>query len=165
MVLFHTSKIEWSTHTFFIGSDMFVLLKESLRIKAIKIICIDNDSENIIAYWKESKQNEALADKCDSFHTVNSWWVLGMGSAARGKTCNLFPHLCFETVLPALKLTQNCYLHYKHFFHKNWQLNHKLTPPLLRKCRTERWKSVLTMWQNMEVMVLRKSQFSNSLLN
>ena len=37
-----------------------------------KNICIDNDSENIIAYWKESKQNEALADKCDSFHTVKA---------------------------------------------------------------------------------------------
>ena len=25
--------------------------------------------------------------------------------------CNLYPHLCLET-FPALKLTQNCYLHY-----------------------------------------------------
>ena len=26
--------------------------------------------------------------------------------------CNLYPHLCLETVFPALKLTQNCYLPY-----------------------------------------------------
>ena len=27
-------------------------------------------------------------------------------------SCNLYPHLCLETVFPALKLTQNFYLHY-----------------------------------------------------
>ena len=26
--------------------------------------------------------------------------------------CNLYPHLCLETVFPALKLTQNCYRPY-----------------------------------------------------
>ena len=26
--------------------------------------------------------------------------------------CNLYPHLCLETLFPAVKLTQNCYLHY-----------------------------------------------------
>ena len=40
---------------------------------------------------------------------------LEAGSAATGKFCNLYPHLCLETVFTALKLTQlptNCYLHY-----------------------------------------------------
>ena len=26
--------------------------------------------------------------------------------------CNLYPDLCFEIEFPALRLTQNCYLHY-----------------------------------------------------
>ena len=37
---------------------------------------------------------------------------LAVGTAAAGTFCNLYPHLCLETVFPALKLTQNCYLHY-----------------------------------------------------
>ena len=62
--------------------------------------------------WEESKQNETLAaGKSDLFHTVNSWG-LGPGGAATEKHWNLYPHLCFETVFPALKLNQNCYLHY-----------------------------------------------------
>ena len=92
--------------------------KKIWESRPYKNICIDNNSENITAYWEESKQSEALVDKCDLFHTVNSWWILGVGSAGRGKTYNLFRHLSFETILPALKLTQNCYLHYKYFFIK-----------------------------------------------
>ena len=34
-----------------------------------------------------------------------------MGSTGTGKFCNLYPPLSLETVFPALKLTQNCYLH------------------------------------------------------
>ena len=31
---------------------------------------------------------------------------LGVGGTATGKVSNLYPHLCLETVFPALKLTQ-----------------------------------------------------------
>ena len=32
---------------------------------------------------------------------------------ARAETfCNSYPHLCLETVFPAPKLAQNCYLHF-----------------------------------------------------
>ena len=41
---------------------------------------------------------------------------LGAGDTAIGKLCNLYPHLCLETVFPVLKLTQNCYLHYVSIF-------------------------------------------------
>ena len=76
-----------------------------------KISALINDWENIIAYWEESKQSKALVDKCGSLHTKNGFWVWGVGSAAPEKLCNLYPHLSLETVFPALKLTQNCYLH------------------------------------------------------
>ena len=67
----------------------------------------------------------------------------GAGGAATGKVCNLYPHLCLEAVFPALKLTQNCYLHYNIsiFFLKtgnliiNWLLLSYAT------CRTERLSS------------------------
>ena len=45
-----------------------------------------------------------------------------MTSAATRKLCNLQPHLSLETVFPALKLTQNCCLNYKHFFLKSVNL-------------------------------------------
>ena len=59
---------------------------------------------------------------------------LGVGSADTGKFCNLYTHFSLETVFPALKLTQNYYLHNKMFSLENWQFNHKLAPPLLRTC-------------------------------
>ena len=31
------------------------------------------------------------------------------GTATVGTSCNLYPHLCLETVFPAYKLMQNCY--------------------------------------------------------
>ena len=37
---------------------------------------------------------------------------LGAGSAAIGTFCNLCCHVRFEIVFSALKLAQNCYLHY-----------------------------------------------------
>ena len=57
---------------------------------------------------------------------------LGTGGAATEKFRNLYPHLCLETLFPALKLIQNGYLHYNiTFLLENWQFNHKLVPPLL----------------------------------
>ena len=51
------------------------------------------------------------------FHAVCKYGqLMGLpqhrGTATAGTFCNLYTHLCLETVLPALKLTQNCYLHY-----------------------------------------------------
>ena len=37
--------------------------------------------------------------------------VLGVGSVATEKHCNLYARLCLKLVFPAVKLTQN-YLHY-----------------------------------------------------
>ena len=48
---------------------------QGLLTEVKKISPLINDWENNIAYWEEAKQSEALAGKCDSFHTVNSWWV------------------------------------------------------------------------------------------
>ena len=76
MFLFHTSKIEGS-----ILSLWYLCCSESKKIwesgpqRGKKISALINDWENIIAYWEESKQSKALAGKCDSFHTVNRWWV------------------------------------------------------------------------------------------
>ena len=71
--------------------------------------------------------------------TVNSWWFLG--STATGKFSILYSHLCLETVFLALKLTQDCYIHYNIFFLKtgnviiNWLLLSDAT------CRTEKLSS------------------------
>ena len=81
---------------------------------------------------------------------------LGTGSTATWKFCNLYQHLCFETIFPNLKMTENCYLQYI-FFLENWQFNHRLTPPLL--CHMLYWKTILTIWQNMKARGLQKSQF------
>ena len=52
---------------------------------------------------------------------------LGAGSTATGIFSNLYPCLYLETVFPALKLTQNCYLHYNIYSYAT--------------CRTERLSS------------------------
>ena len=47
--------------------------------------------------------------------------------------------LYLETVFWALKLTQNCYLHYNINSIENWLFNYKLAPPVWRTtCRSER---------------------------
>ena len=58
----------------------------------------------ISAYWEEYEQNEALGNK---FGFVKYSWGSGC-SQKPGKFCNFFPHL--ETVFPALKLRQICYV-------------------------------------------------------
>ena len=61
-----------------------------------------NDWE-ITAYWEESEESEALANK----HR-NSWEMCSASSGAiPQKTCNFYPHLRLEIVFPALKLPQN----------------------------------------------------------
>ena len=72
-----------------------------------------------------------LVSCCIEIQLVNGSW----GTATAGTFCDLYPHLCLETVFPALKLAQNCYLHYNIniFFLKtanliiNWLHPHHLT--------------------------------------
>ena len=60
---------------------------------------LNNDWQNILAYWEGPQQMKALKRL---FHSINGWWVWGQG---QHKTfCNLYPHLYLETILPALKL-------------------------------------------------------------
>ena len=65
---------------------------------------------------------------------------LGVGSVATGKFYNSYPHVILETVFPALKFTQNCYLNYKSFFLKTGNLI-VIWLPLLRTGRTKRLSS------------------------
>ena len=106
-----------------------------------RISALINDWENNIAYGKNPSQARPFAaGKCASFHAVCKQLANGSRGTVTGKVCNLYPHLCFETVFPALKLTQNCDIHHniKTFFLKignliiNWLLLSDAT------CRTER---------------------------
>ena len=65
---------------------------------------------------------------------------LGVGSVATGKFYNSYPRVILETVFPALKLTQNCYLNYKSFFLQTGNLI-VIWLPLLRTGRTKRLSS------------------------
>ena len=72
-----------------------------------KKICTDQDYENIIAYSEESEQREMQANKFGLFQT----YLGGLRvSATSGKFDYFYSHLSLETVFPALKLTQNCYI-------------------------------------------------------
>ena len=73
-----------------------------------KISALILDWENNIASGKNPSKTRPLL----LAYTVKYLMGLQAGSAATRKFCNLYPHLCLETVFPALKLTQNCYLHY-----------------------------------------------------
>ena len=53
---------------------------QGLITEVKKIFALINDCRNIIAYWEESKQSEALAD---SFHIVDSWWGWGWTAQPR----------------------------------------------------------------------------------
>ena len=72
--------------------------------------------------WENNKA-KALAASAIRFMLYSKQLANESRSTARGTFCNLYPHLCVETVFPAFKLTQNCYLH-------NININHKLDPPL-----------------------------------
>ena len=58
-----------------------------------------------------------LGPGCRQVRLVSCYMYIQLANGSRGTAtagifCNLYPHLCLETVFPALKLTQNCYLHY-----------------------------------------------------
>ena len=56
-----------------------------------------NDRDNV-AFWEESQQIEVLANN------------FGLSLETPGKFCNFSPLLNLERAIPALKLTENCYL-------------------------------------------------------
>ena len=65
-----------------------------------------NDLENI-AYWEESEQREVLANK---FGLPEIQMGIPVLVTTPTKFCNFSALLSLETVFPALKLTENCYL-------------------------------------------------------
>ena len=77
------------------------------------------------------------------------------------KYCNFYPRLSLETVFPALKLTQICYINMNISFLKNWKFNHKLSPPLLHTPPLSSTPSL----KDSKVSRKQKLQFSNSLVN
>ena len=64
-----------------------------------------------IAYWEESEQRKVCANKLSLFqvHLGIPVLVATPGKLFRA-ALDLFPLLSLETALPALKLTENCYL-------------------------------------------------------
>ena len=65
-----------------------------------------NDLENI-ASWEESERREVLANKFDL--SKIQMGILVLVTMPR-KSCNFSALLSLETVFPALKLIENCYL-------------------------------------------------------
>ena len=53
------------------------------------------------------------------------------GVAIPGTFCSFYPRLSMETLFPAVKLTQKCYVNMTiSFFFENWQFTHELGLPL-----------------------------------
>ena len=79
-----------------------------------KISVLVNDWENNIAYGKNrSKARTWLLASAICFMLYVNSQLMDLGATAKAGTFfNLYRHLCLETVFPALKPTQNCYLHY-----------------------------------------------------
>ena len=72
--------------------------------------------------WENNKA-KALAASAIRFMLYSKQLANESRNTARGTFCNLYPHLCVETVFSAFNLTQIFYLH-------NVNINHKLDPPL-----------------------------------
>ena len=109
-LLFYTSKIEGPILSFWFLDQICICVAQTSKSKNVWESGPYHRGKKYIACWGESKQSEVVAGKFDLFHNVNSGWVLGAGSAATGKFCNLYTHLFLETVFPAIRLTQNFYL-------------------------------------------------------
>ena len=74
-VLFHTSKLDVPILSFYIRDICAAprnLDNQVWSQKWKKISALINN-------WGNKLQSEALADKCGSFHTLNSWWIWGRG--------------------------------------------------------------------------------------
>ena len=125
-------------------------------ISEVKKICIDqsNDCERI-AYWEESEHREVLANK----FSLSQIQLGGLGLVATpGKFCNFSLLLSLETVVPSLKLTQNCYLNMNILFKKNGNLTINWVPYLF-------YKHTFPETLSSKSMGLQKFQFLNSLVN
>ena len=84
-------------------------------------------------------------------HSKYNWGFLGGSSSATPmKLCILYSYLSLETLFPALKLPQNC------FITNIGSPTHQIYPA---------WKKILTIWQNIKARELQKSQFPNYLVN
>ena len=146
MILFPTSKIQGTILS--LRSDIGIRVAQSQRmfenqslITEVKVIC-PMIGEIILHIGKNPRKARALL--ASVIHSNCKQLVgLRVGSTATETFSTLYPRLCFETVFLALKLTQNCYLHYNIsiFFLKtgnviiNWLLLSYTT------CRTERLSS------------------------
>ena len=81
-------------------------------IPEVKKYALINDYENIIAYSEESEQSEVWANKCGFFKIHLGGLKV---SASSGKFGYFYSHLILDTVFPAFRMTQYCYVsEYKH---------------------------------------------------
>ena len=140
MILFHTSKIEgpilsfWSRYRYLCLWKSKSIWESGPYHRGKKISALVNDWENNIIYWEESKQSETLAGECNSFQTVNSWWVWGKQPSLTQK------HFAIYTLIYVGKhyfqlLNWHKILTYiimKTAFLENWHFNNTLNSPLLR---------------------------------
>ena len=131
--MFHTSKIEEpilsifvsysyfhiAAHTLLLLDPYFLIVarkkfdNQTLITEFEKIFSWINDLKNIIAYFEEYKQSEALPDKCGSFYTANIDGGSGGEQGSYSKILPFIPSFKFgRTVFPVFKLTQICDLHY-----------------------------------------------------
>ena len=102
--------------TYIKGLILLALDQISVFVLLEKNICIDQCWENNIAYGKNpSKVSPWLLASAIRFMLyVNNVLASNRcrGTVTAGTFFNLYPDLCLKIVFPALKLTQNCYLHY-----------------------------------------------------
>ena len=107
-----------------------------------------NEQWNIIAYWEVPERTKTWTNKCGPKTNLGSWD--GGGSATPGKPCSFYSYLSLETVFSALKLTQNYFI-----INIGCPVHHVYPVG----------KIIFTMWQNMKVRELQKSQSTNLLVN
>ena len=96
---------------------IFKHIHQNIRIysrseKKKKKSALINYLENI-AYWEESEQSKALTNKFLLFQIQLEG---SRGSRKQGKFCSCYLHLSLETVFPALKRTQICYINMDFLF-------------------------------------------------
>ena len=89
----------------------------------------------------------------------NLWGVWGRPQ----ENLKFLPSFKLGSSISNTKLTQNCCINMWIFLFLKTDNNHKFTPPLLHT--NHAWKTILTIWQNMKVRGIQKSQFSNSFVN
>ena len=84
-------------------------IRISRPIPHVKKSALNNDWENIFAYWVESQQSDVWVNKCGLFQ-IQLGRGVGGGSGSGpilGKFCKIYPHLILEPVFAGLKLTKN----------------------------------------------------------